>query len=118
MSLPLLSPAASSQVGSEDALSTCQLTKFNSKRSSSWDLSRGVSKPAHLAPQGGWRAQESAGHLQAILRDQSRPGGHPVGGMLATQGGRNTKTSKASGRQRQEEATMGPGRPEMSQLLA
>lgn len=41
-----------------------------------------------------------------------------MGGMLATQGGRNTKTSKASGRQRQEEATMGPGRPEMSQLLA
>lgn len=54
------------------------------------------------------------GHPERPEQARKTPSGRDAG----RQGGRNTKASKASGRQRQEEATMGPGRPEMSQLLA
>lgn len=99
-------------------LGNCQLTKFNPKAVQQLGPMQLGSRDGAPGPPGWMESPRISwtfpSHPERPERARKTPSGRAAGRL----GGRNTKTSKASGRQRQEEATMGPGRPEMSQLLA
>lgn len=95
--LPPLALAASTEVDSEDVLRECHRLNFSP------DIPVAGTSAAELSRLGAWlprvdyRAQESARHFQAVLSEQSRPGRHAVGGMLAAREAETQRAAKSVG---------------------